>query len=85
MLNTKRENFPRLFFLSDDEVLDIISSNDPEKIQGMLNKIFDGITRLKQTESGFETMISKEKEEIKFTKAVKSSGPVEQNLNNVQT
>jgi hypothetical protein len=29
-------------------------------------------------------MISKEKEEIKFTKAVKNSGPVETNLKNTE-
>lgn len=50
----------------------------------MLNKIFDGITRLKVTDQGYDTMISKEKEEIKFTKAVKNSGPVEGNLKNTE-
>lgn len=65
-------------------MLDVISSSDPEKVQGMLNKIFDGITRLKVTDQGYDTMISKEKEEIKFTKAVKNSGPVEGNLKNTE-
>jgi dynein heavy chain, axonemal len=77
LLTNKRAIFPRFYFLSDDEVLEVISSGENETIQGMLNKIFDGITRLKVADSGYDTMISKEKEEIKFTKVCKNTGAIE--------
>lgn len=50
LLEDKRNKFPRFYFLSDDEVIDIIATDKLDKLQGMLNKIFDGITRLKLDE-----------------------------------
>jgi hypothetical protein len=59
LLEEKRGIFPRLYFLSDDEVLDLISSSASgtadnatikkaqDLMQSMLNKIFDGINRVK--------------------------------------
>ena len=39
-----RESFPRLYFLSDDEVLDVlITSNDPRKLIPVVRKCFPGI------------------------------------------
>jgi hypothetical protein len=39
-----REDFPRLYFLSDDEVLDVlITSNDPRKLMPVVRKCFHGI------------------------------------------
>ena len=46
LLETKRNLFPRFYFLSDDEVLEVIANSELDRMQGMLNKIFDGITRL---------------------------------------
>lgn len=76
MLDAKRQNFPRFYFLSDDEVIDIIATDKTDKLQGMLNKIFDGITRLAVEEQSGNAvaMISKEKEEVKFLKQMKMSG-----------
>lgn len=48
-LEKKREIFARAYFLSDEEFLEIIASSEAEKMektQGVLNKIFDGISRL---------------------------------------
>ena len=43
-----REAFPRLYFLSDDEVVDVlINSNDPRKLMPVVRKCFSGIQSLK--------------------------------------
>lgn len=32
-LDTKRNSFPRFFFISDDELLSVLGSSDPKSIQ----------------------------------------------------
>lgn len=38
-LNSKRNAFPRFFFISDDELLSILGSSDPEAVQEHMIKV----------------------------------------------
>ncbi|KAH8871924.1 Dynein heavy chain 10, axonemal [Schistosoma japonicum] len=46
-LDSKRNAFPRFFFISDDELLSILGSSDCECVQEHMIKMFDNIASLK--------------------------------------
>lgn len=86
-LETKRLAFPRFYFVSSADLLDILSNgNQPELVCRHLTKLFDSIARL-LFESGSKrahTMISKEHDEhVKFLYLCDCSGKVEVWLNRV--
>lgn len=57
--------FPRFYFLSNDELLHILSNaENRDIIQGHLKTLFDGIVRIDYTEAEITHIISKEKEKM---------------------
>ena len=46
-LDSKRNAFPRFFFISDDELLSILGSSEPTCVQEHMIKMFDNIVSLK--------------------------------------
>ena len=85
-LETKRTDFPRFCFLSDDELLEILAKqSDPNMIQGFLKQLFDGLFRLELTETNDSiAMVSRETERIDFKRVVKHLSKVEEWLNKIQ-
>ncbi|XP_073510575.1 dynein axonemal heavy chain 2 isoform X2 [Phyllobates terribilis] len=83
-LETKRHIFPRFYFLSNDDLLEILGqSRNPEAVQPHLKKCFDNIKSIKIQKVGVGSkseafgMFSAEGEYVEFTNPVLLEGPVE--------
>ncbi|XP_026666919.1 dynein heavy chain 6, axonemal [Ceratina calcarata] len=97
-LETKRIAFPRFFFLSNDELLEILAqTKNPHAVQRHLQKCFDAIFRLEFAKKVSDTdeeveilttdiiaMISPEGEKVPLGKGLKARGNVEDWLGRVE-
>ncbi|XP_026855443.2 LOW QUALITY PROTEIN: dynein heavy chain 9, axonemal [Electrophorus electricus] len=90
-LDTKRLAFPRFYFISSADLLDILSSGtDPQQVQRHLSKLFDNTAKMKfesdadgqPTKTGLG-MFSKEEEYVAFSRPCDCTGQVELWLNRV--
>jgi dynein heavy chain len=89
-LETKRLAFPRFYFLSNDELLEILSqTRDPHAVQPFMTKCFDAMKSIKFNDTpGQEAeiigMLDPIGEYVKFTNTVEAQGPVEFWLSQVE-
>lgn len=90
-LETKRLIFPRFYFISSADLLDILSNgNQPELVQRHLTKLYDSIAKLRFVQEGGKNsknargMVSKEHDEyVQFIHPCDCNGKVEIWLNRV--
>jgi dynein heavy chain len=79
-LDTKRQAFPRFFFLSPDELLSILSqTRDPTAVQPHVRRCFEAMQSLefKGEENAIMSMTSPEGEVVKFDTPLLPKGNVE--------
>ncbi|KAL0484096.1 dynein heavy chain, partial [Acrasis kona] len=93
-LEIKRQLFPRFYFLSDADLLEILGqAKDPNAVQRHLENCFEGIHRLRieqsndARQSGYfaHAMIGKDGESVDFNHPVHLEGPVEKWLMMIET
>ncbi len=82
-LDSKRNAFPRFFFISDDELLSILGSSDPGCVQEHIIKMYDNVQALKLIRSqegvtSVQAMVSAEKEVMEFKQHVLTEGRIEE-------
>jgi hypothetical protein len=89
-LETKRSAFPRFYFLSNDELLQILSqTRDPAAVQPHMSKCFDSIARIEfgddeDAAKDIFAMFSSEGERVPFSAPVSAIGNVESWLGDVE-
>lgn len=99
-LESKRVVFSRFYFLSNDELIEIIAqARNARAVQPFMNKCFDAIWRIQfenddedgnplepeeQSPTNIISMISVEKEIVKFSLQIRSTGNVEFWLSRVE-
>mmetsp|Transcript_44339 Transcript_44339/g.86753 ORF Transcript_44339/g.86753 Transcript_44339/m.86753 type:complete len:4144 (+) Transcript_44339:98-12529(+) len=77
-LETKRRAFPRFYFLSNDELLQILSqSKNVEAVQPHLRKFFENVNRLEFADKDIKCMYSAEGERVPLGQNLKARGSVE--------
>lgn len=84
-LESKRMSFPRFYFISDDDLLQILGSSDPKSIAPHLMKLFDNCKELifAKNDKIIGGMVSDEGEQYDFEAPTKTEGAVEDWMNRV--
>lgn len=83
-LETKRNIFPRFYFVSNSVLLKILSQgSDPNSVQDDFEKLFDAISRVEFDEQDRRLIVSikqimgQNTEEVKLTQGVRAEGNIE--------
>jgi len=77
-VESKREIFPRFYFLSFEDLIQILSNSENKDVISLhLKTLFDGLVALEFKDDVVTKMYSKEKESVELSKPVKTRAAVE--------
>lgn len=77
-VESKREIFPRFYFLSFEDLIQILSNSENKDVISLhLKTLFDGIVALEFKDDVIINIFSKEKESVPLSKPIKARGNVE--------
>ena len=84
-LSSKKECFPRFYFISEEDLLGILGSSDLAAVEPHLTKLFVSCKQFLTTRSGaIKGMLSDKGEEFEFEEIIKPEGAVEVWMNKVE-
>ena len=69
-LNVKRREFPRFYFLSDYELLKIISNRDPQHLSAHISKLFHGIRGFVVEDDAILSLSGSDQESLTFSEPI---------------
>lgn len=86
-LDSKANAFPRFFFISNDDLLQILGSSDPTSIQRFMLSLFDNCKSLNfgSNNKVINGMTSNEQESWDFVFKVKPEGKIEEWMNDIDS
>jgi len=86
-LEAKRNAFARFYFVSDDDLLSILGSSNPENVQEHMPKMFDNVSNVEFGKGARQALglNSGEKEQLLFTTPVSTENAIETWMTNLQT
>jgi predicted nucleic acid-binding Zn finger protein len=77
LLERKRNDFPRFYFLSNDELLQVLAGKDPLSVQLHLRKLFENIATISTDMDDIVRIYSAEGEALKVRRVKAVGTPVE--------
>jgi dynein heavy chain len=87
-LESKRNAFPRFFFISDEELLSILGSHDPKNVQDHIIKMYDNVLKVNFGTGKYDKFIvgmtSAEGEILEFRQPVSIDARVEEWMSSVE-
>ncbi|KAI4495703.1 hypothetical protein M0802_008538 [Mischocyttarus mexicanus] len=82
-LEERRSSFPRLYFLSDEDLLELVSGSG-KALESHLPKLYQGIGSVIRNDNNLTAVVSPEGETLKLLETIDTSEPLPRWLNNLE-
>lgn len=82
-LKEKRSSYPRLYFLSDEDLLELVSASG-RGLEAHLSKLYQGVGSIIKNDNGLTAVVSPEGEVLRLSNPVDLRDPLPQWLSNLE-
>ncbi|KZC10148.1 Cytoplasmic dynein 2 heavy chain 1 [Dufourea novaeangliae] len=82
-LEEKRSSYPRLYFLSDEDLLELVSANS-RGLEAHLPKLYQGVGSIIKNDNGLTAVVSPEGETLQLSRPVDLREPLPRWLNDLE-